>query len=91
MKTTINGKEAEWSEEILAKWIKCWRGTGDPRDYETTVSASNYFTPRPYVDEYNQGDKKEGFTYVIGRHVAMSVITGGVPWLVSKQSPPGGW
>lgn len=43
----------------------------DPKLYDThgLPSAANYFTPRPYVDEYNQGSKEAGFTVTFGRRV----------------------
>lgn len=36
-----------------------------------TCSHANYFAPRPYVDEYNRGSNREGFTYTVqpGNHV----------------------
>lgn len=85
MITFINGKPSTWSVEILDKWITEWKKTGDHRPYNGTVSTCNYFTPRPYVDDYNLGDTKKGFVYTIGRYrVAMAVVTGGVPWRVSR-------
>jgi len=83
MITSINGQLSTWPQDILDKWIAEWTKTGDKRKYLTTVSRCNYFTPRPYVDEYNRGDTKEGFVYVVDRQVVMAVVKGGVPWIVS--------
>jgi hypothetical protein len=58
--TSINGKDAEWTPEIWEKWNRTMAGIKDQRP----VTRSNYFTPRPYVDEYNSGSDYEGFTYV---------------------------
>ncbi len=81
MITSINGQPAEWAAEIQAKWdafvASCAKSF--------VVSRCNYFTPRPYVDQYNRGDSKEGFVYIVDRQVAMHVIAGGVPWLVNES------
>lgn len=60
MRTCINGKEASWPFEVQAKW----EGTAHIRSLGTIVDA-NYFTPRPYVDEWNRGSRDEGFTYTV--------------------------
>lgn len=60
MQTSINGKEAEWSPEIRA----LWNATADGRPHGKLISA-NYFTPRPYRNEYDQGSRDEGFTYTV--------------------------
>jgi hypothetical protein len=87
MRTTINGAEADWNEAIWQLW-HTHVDLADPKhsDAGARITDANYFTPRPYVDEYNRGDTKEGFTVTVGRAVHMVVISGGVPWRVSR--PP---
>jgi hypothetical protein len=65
VKTSINGKPAEWSPEVWALWAEMMVAKEPER-----VEKANYYTPRPYVDEYNRGSDKKGFVYVIGRMVA---------------------
>ncbi len=60
----VNGKPAAWTPEIIAKW----NGVVDGRPEGRVISA-NYYTPRPYVDEWNRGSSTEGFVYTIGRRV----------------------
>ena len=64
MHTTINGKDAEWTPEIRAKWNAATEGRPDG-----TVSHSNYYTPRPYRNKYDRGSTDTGFCYIVGRHV----------------------
>jgi hypothetical protein len=64
MRTTINGQDAEWSEEIRAKW-HTFADAADPKLMRGVVLSANYYTPRPYVDEYNRGSGEEGFVYSI--------------------------
>ncbi len=61
MKTQINGKDAQWTDAIRAKWDSTI--VGAPGDQRPIISA-NYCTPRPYVDNYNAGSREEGFTFV---------------------------
>jgi hypothetical protein len=70
MKTSINGKPADWTPEIRAKWDAAMERIDDPRP----VTDSNYFTPRPYVDQYNCGSREEGFTYIRARSVFQVII-----------------
>lgn len=68
MQTQINGKAAAWTAEIHAKWetaVADW-AEADPRKRDPArVTQSNYFTPRPYVDQYNRGSETEGFTFTV--------------------------
>jgi hypothetical protein len=66
METAINGKAAEWTDEIRAKWEAATQDAPPPFDAQLVLSA-NYFTPRPYVDEYNRGSQDEGFVYTMKR------------------------
>jgi hypothetical protein len=62
METTINGKPAEWTQAIKDLWEKLVVpriGKGE------TITTANYYSPRPFVDEYNRGSNKEGFVYVV--------------------------
>jgi len=89
MRTSINGQVAEWNETIWQLW-HTHVDLADPKlsDAEARISDANYFTPRPYVDEYNRGDTKTGFTVTQGRAVHMIVISGGTPWVISRPPRP---
>lgn len=65
--TLINGKPAIWNDDVRKLWalVVAARFEGETRD----VINANYFTPRPYVDEYNRGSEKSGFTYTVGSAV----------------------
>lgn len=63
-RTQINGKDAEWSALLWMLWYTFADAT-DPKWKDVTVSSANYYTPRPYVDEYNRGNNKAGFTYIL--------------------------
>lgn len=74
MKTSTNGQPAEWTDEIKLKWkgaTKTW-----PPDDVTHVTHANYFTPRPYVDEYNRGSKEEGFVYTLNHRRVCQIVIG---------------
>lgn len=63
IETSINGKREEWSDRIWSKWDSVanerWGGE---------VISANYFTPRPYRNEYDRGSEEEGFTYTMRTH-----------------------
>jgi hypothetical protein len=63
MITSINGKPATWTPEILQEWNA--QASGRPAG---VVTLANYFTPRTYVDKYNRGDIKTGFVYTVVEH-----------------------
>lgn len=91
MVTSINGQPAEWSREIWQKWYDHVETNKSPRLYDShgVVSEANYFTPRPYVDQYNQGDLKEGFTFTVGSFLSgykvyQVVINGYMPFLTRE-------
>lgn len=74
MKTSINGEEAPWTDAIQAKWDEAMmNATGDHLDFAVATSA-NYFTPRPWRNEYDRGSREEGFTYVVKRSVWQVII-----------------
>lgn len=66
METSINGAKAEWSPEIWQLWHTFADGCDPKLTANGTVEAANYFTPRPYVDEYNRGSRETGFVYTLG-------------------------
>lgn len=74
-KTSINGKPAEWNAEIRELWALVVAAHFD-KETRPTVSA-NYYTPRPYVDEYNRGSDRSGFVYVVGRDVCQHIFAAG--------------
>lgn len=65
MRTLINGKPAEWTPKIRS----LWESKRDP-EVEGVISDLNYFTPRPWRNEYDRGSPMEGFVYTVnGRQV----------------------
>lgn len=61
MKTLINGREKKWTLEIEEAWVT----TGEENRPEGEVIYANYFTPRPYRNEYDRGSTERGFTYIL--------------------------
>jgi hypothetical protein len=59
MQTQINGKDAPWPPDLYDAWNRVMDGQDDDRP----VVRCNYFTPRPYQDDYDRGSDKWGFTY----------------------------
>lgn len=78
MKTTINGKQATWSKAIKELWFEVSTGI------DKFVVTANWFTARPYVDEYNRGSEHEGFVYTTLEGYTHHVYT--VQWRVGKPS-----
>lgn len=76
MRTMINGQEAQWTPEISKKFLeveKSWKEFHGPEGWQ--VIDANYFTPRPYQDEYCRGSNDEGFTYTLkGYYVWQTII-----------------
>ncbi len=66
MRTQINGKDADWTQEIQDKWDAVKKGT--------TILSCNYFTPHPYANEYDQARGEEGFVYTDNRHKVLYCI-----------------
>lgn len=77
--TTINGVKAKWSKEIDDKWAEVVKIHF--KDEKRPCSDANYFTPRPYVDQYNRGSDSEGFVYVVGIDVCYHTLRGSFPWV----------
>lgn len=66
----INGEPANWSGEIFAKWVSTIEDFRSKNpEVRGEVTSVNYFSPRPYVDQYDRGSKTEGFMFTIGRDV----------------------
>lgn len=77
--TSINGVKAEWDDTIKEKWKKIVKDLEEAK-ITGKITRSNYYTPRPYVDQYNSGSEEEGFCYVMSgehfhNHVYMAVIS----------------
>jgi hypothetical protein len=66
--TSINGQPAEWTPAIWALW-HTHADDADPKYRVGDAHDANYFTSRPYVDQYNRGSREAGFTYTVGRRV----------------------
>jgi hypothetical protein len=61
-KTTVNGRPAAWGEDISKLWLA---KVAVKFDEGETCSTANYYTPRPWQNEYDRGSDKEGFVYVV--------------------------
>lgn len=87
MITTVNARATPWPEVIWQKWESCrpMNDNGTP----APVTYSNYFTPRPYMNEYDRGSKEEGFVYILHGSVWVVVINEHEEWdindMVSKH------
>ena len=77
MTTSINGTPAEWTQEIWQLWYTHVE-RADPKLYDShgLPHSANYFTPRPWKDQYDRGDRKEGFTFIVGRRVLLGWARG---------------
>ena len=64
-RTMVNGKDAPWTPAIYAEFEA--RVGPLMEDGERMLNA-NYYTPRPYVDQYNRGSDRYGFTYTLNGH-----------------------
>jgi hypothetical protein len=73
MITQINGREAVWPEAVARRFAEIM---GDDL---AIVTQANYFTPQPYVDEWNRGRASHGFVYTLrGRDVCFINFRGPV-------------
>jgi hypothetical protein len=71
---TINGRDGVWPKRAEREWRKltaAWK----TEDVEACTRV-NYFTPRPYRNEYNRGSEEEGFIYIIRGSVCYHHILG---------------
>lgn len=71
MRQSISGKPAPWTPDIQAKWDKV---ISEPNMPDGVVTHANYFTPRPYRNEYDRGSKDEGFVYTLN-HKDVWIVT----------------
>ena len=72
MKTQINGLDSAWPEAVSMKFAELMAERP-----KVVVTHANYYTSRPYVDEYNRGSHGHGFVYTIAfRHVCLIVLNG---------------
>ena len=71
MKESVNGARQTWTDEIRAKWVKAWRGHEDDM---ALVTSANYFTPRPFRNEYDRGSRDEGFVYTLEQKVGRILL-----------------
>lgn len=62
MRTTINSQEAVWTDYIKGLFVRTIENNLEDGE---TISHANYFTPRPYRNEYDTGSNKEGFCFVL--------------------------
>lgn len=62
--TLINSRETPWPEDVQRRWEEKVVPRFRPGE---RCSRANYFTPRPYVDEWNRGSDKVGFVYIVLR------------------------
>lgn len=73
-RTTVNGgtngrgEQIDWTPAIrtLFEDLVISQLNDDARDIP--ITEANYFTPRPYVDQYNTGSNRYGFTWTNARH-----------------------
>lgn len=71
MSTGIRGEPAEWTREIWEKWnrLECWRL------FDGTITAANFFTPRPCRNIFDRGSDAEGFTVTVRSNETVEVHT----------------
>lgn len=60
MKTSLNGKEAEWPEVVRVRFEELMAERPP-----ANITSAAYAARRPYVDEYNRGSNEHGFVYTI--------------------------
>lgn len=63
MKTSVRGTPSAWSNEVWLLWEK--RVLPLLEAEGSRCSAANYFTPRPWRNEYDRGSATEGFCCVL--------------------------
>ena len=78
-RVTINAKPEPWTPELYELFDA---KVGPLMSEGETVSDANYFTPRPYVHEYDRGSKEAGFVYTVqpGDRVAF------IQWVPKEKS-----
>ena len=80
MKTTFNANAASWLPEVQALW--------DARvnpDADTVITNANFFTARPWRNEYDRGSTREGFVFTVLEDGCHHVCQ--AQWPVAKPTP----
>ena len=72
MRTSVNAKPCNWEADIHRKWDAASNPDAEELDGAVIVS-SNYFTPRPWRNEYDRGCGDEGFCFVTSRRGVYTV------------------
>jgi len=72
MITSINGVKKNWNSEIKELW-EFWALPKINKKEEVKIISANYFTPRPYLDQYNLSTDKEGFVFTVKTITGYSV------------------
>ncbi len=80
MQTTFNANPASWLPEVEALWKSMvLDNAGKGEEYV----AANFFTARPWRNEYDRGSPNEGFVFTVraddGLHVCMAQRSVGKP------------
>lgn len=73
MECSINGTPATWPPAVWQLW-NTHADACDPKLTVLTVKSANYFTPRPYRNEYDRGSGEEGFVYTVSRPIRVCQI-----------------
>lgn len=61
--TNGRGEFVHWPAEVYALWTTMILDHLTDDERQVPITRANYFTPRPYVDQYNRGSDKYGFTW----------------------------
>lgn len=73
MREQINSVRVEWPDNVRQRFAELME------DDLPRVTQANYFTPRPWRNEWDRGDDSHGFVYTLdGRHVCIITLTGRV-------------
>lgn len=56
MKTSVNGEPAEWPPAVIERWELLTKAEGK-------ITSANWYTARPWQDQYSTGSTTEGFVY----------------------------
>jgi len=75
VRTSINGEPAEWPQRLHDLFAQKVQFAANER-----CTSANYFTARPYRNEYDTGSNEEGFVYTVN----LSQV-GKVAWTPTKE------
>ena len=77
MRIQVRSKEVtEWPEIAVVAWREVVASFPDEVTEDDVVNA-NYFTPRPWRNEYDPGSTAEGFVYTTRQGGVWQVIING--------------